>query len=76
MFSCIVANPHVMSRPMPNQSCVFSVCFYSFLRAYDLQMSKDDHVHLVKVVFSLVTIPNLESPLLRSWSSLLVLLLK
>lgn len=43
---------------------------------YDLQMSKTDHINLVKLMYSLVTIPNLESPLVQSWGFLLVRLLK
>ena len=49
---------------------------YSFLRAYGYQFSKQDHIMLVKLLFELVTIPNLEPPLLQSWALILSRLLK
>jgi proteasome activator subunit 4 len=43
---------------------------------YGFHFTKEDHIKLVKLLFELVTIPNLESPLLNSWSSLLIDLLR
>ncbi|XP_064386719.1 proteasome activator complex subunit 4-like, partial [Halichondria panicea] len=48
----------------------------SFLRVYGLHFSKEDHVHLIHLLFELVTGDNLESPLLGTWSTLLTHLLK
>ena len=53
------------------------ICFcLSFLRVYGLHFSKEDHVHLIHLLFELVTGDNLESPLLGTWSTLLTHLLK
>ena len=41
-----------------------------------IQFSKQDHVTLVKLLFELVTIPDLESPLLQAWCVILSKLLK
>lgn len=48
----------------------------SFIKAYGFHFTKEDHINLVHFLFQLVTIPNLESPLLNCWSILLDKLLK
>ena len=53
-----------------------SLSYFSFVRVYGVQFSKQDHVTLVKLLFELVTIPDLESPLLQAWCVILSKLLK
>ncbi|XP_019858537.1 PREDICTED: proteasome activator complex subunit 4 [Amphimedon queenslandica] len=48
----------------------------SFIKIYGFHFTKEDHINLVQLLFHLVTIPNLESPLLKCWSTLLEKLLK
>lgn len=48
----------------------------SYLTVYDLHFSKEDHIKLVKLLFELITIPNLDSGLLCSWCLLVNRLLK
>ena len=52
------------------------VLLSSYLRVYGLRFSKEDHIALVKLFFELVTIDNLESPLLHAWCHILSRLLK
>lgn len=55
--------------------CV-SVLWNSYIGVYGLRFSKEDHIALVKLFFELVTIDNLESPLLDTWCQMLTKLLK
>lgn len=48
----------------------------SYIRVCGLHFPKEDHIKLVHLVYKLVTIPDLEPPLIRTWSTLLGTLLK
>lgn len=48
----------------------------SYARIYGYQFSKDDHLKLVRLMYELVTIPNLESPLVHTWAGMLGRLLQ
>ncbi len=49
---------------------------YSFLSVYDLHFTKQDHIHLIGLLYHLVVIPDIDSSLLYTWCSLLCKLLR
>ena len=49
---------------------------FSFIKIYGFQFTKEDHLKFIHLLYELVIIPRLESPLLHSWSNLLTMLLK
>ncbi|CAL1599788.1 unnamed protein product [Knipowitschia caucasica] len=49
---------------------------FSFLKLYGRRFSKDDHILFVKLLYELVTLPNLEPFMTQSYARLLILLLK
>lgn len=54
--------------------CLF--VFFRYIRLYGLKFSKEDHVLLIKLLFELSTIPDLELSLVPKFSTQLVALLK
>ncbi len=48
----------------------------SYLSVYDLHFSKQDHVHLIKLLYELVIIPNVDAAVLSSSCALLRKLLR
>uniref|UniRef100_A0A8C1X8K8 Proteasome activator subunit 4a n=1 Tax=Cyprinus carpio TaxID=7962 RepID=A0A8C1X8K8_CYPCA len=47
-----------------------------YMRLYGRKFSKEDHVHFVKLLYELVTIPKLEISMMQSFARLLITLLK
>lgn len=47
-----------------------------FLKLYGRRFSKEDHVLFVKLLYELVTLPNLEPHMMQSYARLLIQLLK
>ncbi|XP_076166569.1 proteasome activator complex subunit 4 isoform X2 [Ptiloglossa arizonensis] len=47
-----------------------------YIKIYGMKFSKEDHILFIKLMYELVTIPELESFLVRGFSSALILLLK
>uniref|UniRef100_A0A9J7YHM4 Proteasome activator subunit 4 n=1 Tax=Cyprinus carpio carpio TaxID=630221 RepID=A0A9J7YHM4_CYPCA len=48
----------------------------TYMRLYGRKFSKEDHVHFVKLLYELVTIPKLEISMMQSFARLLITLLK
>ena len=48
----------------------------SYIKMYGYHFSKEDHIIFINLLLELILIPNLESPLLNTWTDLLTLLLK
>ncbi|XP_068162395.1 proteasome activator complex subunit 4B-like [Antennarius striatus] len=49
---------------------------FSFLKLYGRRFSKDDHILFIKLLYELVTLPNLEPHMMQSYARLLIQLLK
>uniref|UniRef100_A0A3B4AX17 Proteasome activator Blm10 mid region domain-containing protein n=1 Tax=Periophthalmus magnuspinnatus TaxID=409849 RepID=A0A3B4AX17_9GOBI len=49
---------------------------FSFLKLYGRRFSKDDHILFVKLLYKLVTLPNLEPYMMQTYARLLIQLLK
>ncbi|XP_041818516.1 proteasome activator complex subunit 4B [Chelmon rostratus] len=49
---------------------------FSFLKLYGRRFSKEDHVLFIKLLYELVTLPNLEPHMMQSYARLLIQLLK
>ncbi|XP_074520213.1 proteasome activator complex subunit 4B [Halichoeres trimaculatus] len=49
---------------------------FSFLKLYGRRFSKEDHILFIKLLYELVTLPNLEPHMMQSYARLLILLLK
>ncbi|CAK6956798.1 proteasome activator complex subunit 4B [Scomber scombrus] len=49
---------------------------FSFLKLYGRRFSKDDHILFIKLLYELVTLPNLEPYMMQSYARLLIQLLK
>ncbi|MEQ2308842.1 Proteasome activator complex subunit 4B, partial [Ameca splendens] len=49
---------------------------FSFLKLYGRRFSKEDHVLFIKLLYELVTLPNLEPHMMCSYARLLIQLLK
>lgn len=47
-----------------------------FLKLYGRRFSKEDHVLFIKLLYELVTLPNLEPHMMQSYARLLIQLLK
>ena len=47
-----------------------------FLKLYGRQFSKEDHILFIKLLYELVTLPNLEPHMMQSYARLLIQLLK
>ncbi len=50
--------------------------FFRYIRLYGFKFSKEDHISLIKIVFDLLTIPDLDYTLVQKFASLLSSLLK
>uniref|UniRef100_A0A8C9ZB62 Uncharacterized protein n=1 Tax=Sander lucioperca TaxID=283035 RepID=A0A8C9ZB62_SANLU len=49
---------------------------FSFLKLYGRRFSKEDHILFIKLLYELVTLPNLEPHMMQSYAKLLIQLLK
>ncbi|KAM9425985.1 proteasome activator complex subunit 4B [Pholidichthys leucotaenia] len=49
---------------------------FSFLKLYGRRFSKEDHILFIKLLYELVTLPNLEPYMMQSYARLLIQLLK
>ncbi|XP_062269925.1 proteasome activator complex subunit 4B [Platichthys flesus] len=49
---------------------------FSFLKLYGCRFSKEDHILFIKLLYELVTLPNLEPHMMQSYARLLIHLLK
>uniref|UniRef100_A0A3Q0QYT3 Uncharacterized protein n=1 Tax=Amphilophus citrinellus TaxID=61819 RepID=A0A3Q0QYT3_AMPCI len=49
---------------------------FSFLKLYGRRFSKEDHILFIKLLYELVTLPNLEPHMMQSYARLLIQLLK
>ncbi|XP_058477820.1 proteasome activator complex subunit 4B isoform X2 [Solea solea] len=49
---------------------------FSYLKLYGRRFSKDDHIFFIKLLYELVTLPNLEPHMMQSYARLLIHLLK
>uniref|UniRef100_A0A3B4UZE2 Proteasome activator Blm10 middle HEAT repeats region domain-containing protein n=1 Tax=Seriola dumerili TaxID=41447 RepID=A0A3B4UZE2_SERDU len=49
---------------------------FSFLKLYGRRFSKEDHILFIKLLYELVTLPNLEPHMMQSYARLLIHLLK
>lgn len=49
---------------------------FRFLKLYGRRFSKDDHVLFIKLLYELITLPNLEPHMMQSYARLLIQLLK
>ncbi|TKS89783.1 Proteasome activator complex subunit 4B [Collichthys lucidus] len=49
---------------------------FSFLKLYGRRFSKEDHILFIKLLYELVTLPNLEANMMQSYARLLIQLLK
>lgn len=47
-----------------------------FLKLYGRRFSKEDHILFIKLLYELVTLPNLEPHMMQSYARLLIQLLK
>lgn len=47
-----------------------------FLKLYGRRFSKEDHILFIKLLYELVTLPNLEPHMMQSYAKLLIQLLK
>jgi len=50
--------------------------FSRYIELYGMKFSKEDHIAFIKLVYELVTIPNLDPNLINKFSTTLILLLK
>jgi len=64
-LSCSLFSTHMTCSPLDR-----------YLRLYGRKFSKEDHVLFIKLLYELVTIPNLEISMMQSFARLLVNLLK
>ncbi|KZC11232.1 Proteasome activator complex subunit 4 [Dufourea novaeangliae] len=78
LFAEIKANlgRAVMLREM-QPGCVLGLTrLCDYLKIYGLKFSKEDHIYLIKLIYELVTIPDLDPFLISGYSMTLLLLLK
>lgn len=63
---------------MPSLKYLFEYCFLlsRYIRLYGHKFSKEDHLTFIKILFELITIPDLDYSLIQKFSQLLVTLLK
>lgn len=50
--------------------------FFRYIKVYGLKFSKEDHIALIKLIFELLTIPDLEPTRVNKFATTLTLLLK
>ncbi|XP_048486309.1 proteasome activator complex subunit 4 isoform X4 [Plutella xylostella] len=66
----------VMLREMKPACGVWTARLMKFLRIYGLKFSKEDHIALVKLVYELVLIPDLEPSKIHKFATLFIMLTK
>ncbi|EFN87710.1 proteasome activator complex subunit 4B [Harpegnathos saltator] len=66
----------VMLREIKPGCCLWSSRLRNYLYIYGMKFSKEDHIILIKLMYELVTIPNLEPELVNKFSSVLLSLLR
>lgn len=50
--------------------------FFRYIELYGMKFSKEDHITFVKLIYELITVPNLDPNLVNKFSATLILLLK
>lgn len=63
------SNPLVKWNPFTPPTC-------RFLKLYGRRFSKEDHILFIKLLYELVTLPELEPHMVQSYARLLIQLLK
>ncbi|KAM4624596.1 proteasome activator complex subunit 4B [Polymixia lowei] len=66
----------VLLRELWPGASFWSRKLFSFLKLYGRRFSKEDHVLFIKLLYELVTLPNLEPHMMQSYARLLIHLLK
>ncbi|XP_058809543.1 proteasome activator complex subunit 4-like isoform X2 [Phymastichus coffea] len=66
----------VMLRKIKPDCLVWSNMLHKYMILYDLRFTKEDHITFIKLMYELVTIPNLESSLIGVFGYRLYLLLR
>ncbi|KAL7303557.1 hypothetical protein TKK_0003717 [Trichogramma kaykai] len=78
MFADIKANLGrcVMQRDIKIGAVAWTKMLHKYIILYDMRFTKEDHIALIKLLYELTTIPNLETGLIVSFAYRLFLLLK
>ncbi|CAB0032035.1 unnamed protein product [Trichogramma brassicae] len=66
----------VMQRDIKIGAVAWTKMLHKYIILYDLRFTKEDHIALIKLLYELMTIPNLETGLIVSFAYRLFLLLR
>ncbi|XP_015588278.1 proteasome activator complex subunit 4B [Cephus cinctus] len=66
----------VMLREMQPGCTIWTASLCKYIKIYGLKFSKEDHILFIKLMYELITIPDLEPSLVHKFGCVLILLLK
>ncbi|XP_046740797.1 proteasome activator complex subunit 4-like [Diprion similis] len=66
----------ILLRELDVGCSIWTARLYKYIKLYGMKFSKEDHIVLVKLMFKLITIPNLEPHKVAEFGTMLIVLLK